>query len=170
MTILVRKIAENKWPKQQCAMQNICGDAVTDLKTSNNTLSLWAIKSIDDLDSAILALAASSKTSHLEKIFIVWFSDEDLQGNVNNIVFDRDVLGDTIVQDLANTHVNLSVITYKTLGELSAFIIDKISSSEQYTIATRNKVKSLIRDAYYSNRICESKCSDKLLLEIKKIA
>lgn len=168
MAIWVRKIAYNKWPSKRCAIEDINGDAVTDLKTNKNTLSLWKIDSLNDMDSAILAIAASSQSSAIETVVVVWFRDCDLQNNINAVVIDDQNPGDTIVPDLANTHIDLCNITYKTLGELSAFVIDEILS-EHYIRYPRSKVKDLIRDAYNKNRISESICSPKLLSEIQDI-
>lgn len=164
MALLVRKIARAKWPDTVCEITNICGDAIGDLRTSKNTLSTWKIDSLDDLESAILALAASSKTTKIETMSVVWFPEDKLSDH--DIAIDEGTLGDTVISDLQNTHRDLSGVTYKSLGVISSIIINQISTekSKRYT---KSEVRKILIDAYQNERIQREKCDPKLLTEIE---
>ena len=68
LAILVRKIARAKWPDELCGIDKLNGDAISDLRTTNNTISLWRVASEAELPSAMLALSASSKSSKVENV------------------------------------------------------------------------------------------------------
>lgn len=166
MAFLVRKIARAKWTDLTCETKDIPGDTISDLRTSSNTLSVWQIGSIEELDIAALALAASSKTSSIEKLHIVWISEDDLVNAGFSIA--NNSLGDTIIPDISNTHRDLSNITYHSLGQLSEIMTSAIQcdNSKNYT---KNDIKSILSQAYVDGRIAETKCNEKLLREIQKL-
>lgn len=165
MPFLVRKISRGKWPEEICTIDNIQGDAIADLKTSGNTLSLWMINSTEELDLAVLALATASEKERIETINIVYIDEKILIEN--SFVIDDKVSGDTAMTKLENTHRDLCKITYGSLGILSKIIIEEIKN-EHVKIYTRSTLQKLLNVAYKEGRIDKTKCKDKLLSEIKK--
>ena len=165
MSYLVRKISIAKWPTQYTEKSDIPGDAISDIRTNQNTLSFWKISDMAEMERAVLALSASSKSSCLESIVVVWLP-EDLIANKNIIV--DSTLGDTIVPDLASTHCDLSKIKYEDLGEI-ATLIDDCVCNKRYKRYTKNEIKDIVKKAYIDKRIDLNTCSDKLLKEIQKL-
>ncbi|MFX4420202.1 hypothetical protein ABTA42_19415, partial [Acinetobacter baumannii] len=86
MTIFVRKISKAKWPSEEEIAEKaldseiipfVRADALTTcLKTSQNTLSVWAVENCTDaeIEKAILALITNTKLERLNRIQIVYFS------------------------------------------------------------------------------------------------
>ena len=74
MQLLVRKINRAKWDQNNiCEGESPSGDAITiDLRTKNNTLSIWEINSEDEIEDAVLALTVAGDT--LNTIDIVIFN------------------------------------------------------------------------------------------------
>ena len=168
MAFLVRKIARAKWPEDTCDILDLCGDAISDLRTTGNTLSLWRIESEDDLPTAALALSASSKSDKIETISLVWISEDLLREKL--IPIDEHSPGDTIVSDLVGLHRDLYGITYQSLGDIASILMSELIEQKHYKRYSRSVVKDALAKAYIDNRICEEKCLPELLVEIKKAA
>ena len=165
MAFLVRKISRSKWPDDKCDVLDLYGDAIADLKTTGNTLSLWRIETEEDLPQAVLALSASSKSDSIETLSLVWVS-EDLVCE-KRIPIDEEKPGDTIVSDLAGLHRDLYGITYKSLGDVATILMSEMIDNNRYKRYTRSEVKVALAQAYVDKRISEEKCLPKLLEEIR---
>ena len=168
LAILVRKISRAKWPEEICPINILCGDAISDLRTTSNTISLWRVDSEEDLSTAMLALAASSKSSRIENVSLVWFPEETLLDK--NIPLDTNSPGDTIISDLVQYHRDACEITYQSLGDLASIIMTELIVKKHYIRFGRAEVKKALATAYKNNRIAEEKCTPDLLDEIKKAA
>lgn len=156
MALYVRKISRAKWPKDVSEFNNIAelkSDALADLRTQNNTLSFWKIESELDLESAILALSASSSTSKIENVSIIWIEEEAIKSK--GFIIDENAPGDTVVQDLKDAHRDLCELTYASLGTVAEIIIQSLKD-EKYKRYPRNTVKQLLVKAYQDNRVLET--------------
>ncbi len=165
MALYVRKISRAKWPEDVSEFNNIAelkSDALADLRTQNNTLSFWKIESESDLESAILALSASSSTSKIENVTIIWTEEETLKSK--GFIIDESVPGDTVVQDLKNTHRDLCELTYASLGTVAEIIIQSLKS-DKFKRYSKNKVRQLLVQAYENNRVSETSL---IVEELKK--
>lgn len=167
MAYLVRKITRSKWPEEIIPVEEMPADVITsDLRTSQNTLSFWRIEKIEDLEIAALALAASSKSTSIEKIAIVYIPEEEILAASIAV---ENSLGDTVVPDLAALHRDLSSLTLGSLKKVSE-LINRNMHQSHYKCYTRKAVQVLIGKAYQEKRVCEEKCDTKLYQEISKIA
>jgi len=113
MSLFVRKIIKSKW--YQTDIENgddVSADAITNcMKTKQNTLSVWEIESPDELDNAVLAIV--SQHQHLETIDVVKLDSVSL---VENEIVWVESRGLTPIDDLVDTHFDLSELTYPKLG------------------------------------------------------
>lgn len=165
MAFLVRKIARAKWPEELCEIDSLEGDAIADLRTTKNTLSLWYIDEEKDLEIAALALAASSKSEKIDSFSVVWIPIDKLLERGFSIVSTE---GDTIVKDLTDKHRDLNCITYGKLGDTADLILHELICEKHYKKYTKAQVKKFLVDAYSAERICKEKCHPSLLTEIEK--
>lgn len=166
MSYLVRKISKAKWDKIKdiTDCKQIDGDVISDLRTTSNTLSFWQINDINELDEAARAKAASSKTSIIEKVTVVWIPEElfeFIRVECNS--------GDTIISDLTEKHRDLCNVTYGSLGRIATLVQNQINASN-CKIYTKKNVEKLLVDAYNSNRIIKTCCDEKLLNTIESIS
>ncbi len=77
---LLRKITKAKWYDQPWLPQGqIQADALVDLRTQNNELSVWRIEPDESNLNAIVAALASSKTSRIDKLDYVLLDDAALE-------------------------------------------------------------------------------------------
>lgn len=168
LAILVRKIARAKWPDELCGIDKLNGDAISDLRTTNNTISLWRVASEAELPSAMLALSASSKSSKVENVSLVWFPEAAILER--NIRLDSETPGDTVISDLASLHCDACEITYKSLGDLASVLMLELIQEKHYKRYSKAEVKKALVNAYKDKRISAEKCMPSLLDEIQKSA
>ena len=139
MSLLVRKINKAKWLQINIEQDSdVSADAITNcLRTSNNCLSVWCIKSLEKVEEAALALAANQ--DHLETIDIVVLEEESLTSNKIDIVKTD---GETPVNDLIGRHRDISELTYAKLGVVKNLIVDSIRKDKvkRYTKSDLKKI------------------------------
>ena len=167
MAFYVRKISRAKWPDQPCDIKELRSDAVSDIRTQNDSLSVWKIDNIDELDEAVLALAGSSKSECIETVSVIWIEDSELKGL--NISIDDSEPGDTIVLAKEMDHRNLVKLTYHKMGDISKVIMKEIADNH-YKRYTKGTLKAIFGKAYRENRINKEKCLPKMIAEIEKAA
>ena len=167
MGYYVRKISRSKWPDKPCDIKLLKSDAIADIRTQGNDLSVWKIDDLSQLDHAALALACSSKTEKIESITLVWIDEDEIIRY--GIDVDATQPGDTIIPDLAVGHRNFSNLTYGKLGDISNLIMKEIGTDccKRYT---RSTLRDFFKSAFDDHKIDEAKCMPKLLEDIKKIA
>jgi len=163
MALLVRKISRGKWPDNPCSINCLQADAISDLRTQGNTLSVWRVENLNEIDEAVLALAASSKTERIETITIVWEDEEVFLKK--GITVNDTVEGDTVVTDLRPKHRDLSDLSYDSLGVISEIIMNSLNSSNTKRIP-RQDVKKILVNAYKNDRISEEICTESLNSEL----
>ena len=148
---LARKITRAKWePKQGFAHGEIPADAVTvDLRTHGNSLSLWQCgdATLYEVEEAALALATAG--NKVDKLDIVWLSDDDLRADGQNW---DETEGRTPVTDLITQHVDLSLLDYARLGMFAHRIAAAIEEG-RYKRLTRRRVADLIATAVRQGRV-----------------
>ena len=149
MPLLVRKIEKAKWMQNDIVSgEDISADAITNcLKTKENNLSVWKVDTENNVEQAILAIAASAQ--HIETIDVVLISPEYLtQKDVDYSQSEIPVP----VEDLINIHYDICKVTYKKLGIIAYHIADKIR--EQKIIRfTVGRLKGILKEAIEEGRL-----------------
>lgn len=171
MSILVRKITKSKWPDSICLgvesetmIEEVPADAITScLRTSKNTLSVWEVENEEGLEEAALALVTSAQK--LENIDIIYI-DKAILLDYKFIIKD-DVPGATSVEDLKNTHRDISDLNYKRIGEF-AYIVAKSISNSKFKRFTRKKLIKIINKAIDENRLQIDTLNDNIKKDILK--
>jgi hypothetical protein len=153
MSYLVRKIAPAKWSSVQ-SLEYLSADALTaDLRTANNTLSLWEIDSENKLNDVILALAVSKNATKIEKMDLVLIPKETILAQQLSI---RPSSGDTFAEGLSDTHREIVDLRYPSLGVVAQIIIDLLSKTAPTTI-TKKQVENIVQAAY-NDQVIDISC------------
>ena len=160
-----------KWPKKSdvatLSISKLRADAVADVRTFNDELSIWSVNSDSesDINEAFLALATGSKQERFDKMDVVIFTNEDLASKGLTL---QSATGDTAVVDLRDKHQNIVGLTYETLTSVMS-IISEITYNSKQIRRTGSQIKQLIKDNY--DRIdLDTFITDSIKVEIKKIA
>jgi len=141
MPLLVRKINKGKWNHIDfLASSDISADALTnDLKTTNNTLSLWQVNNEGELDNAILALVA--KQDNHETFDVVIFDEAKIYEQQLEL---QDTPGDTPVKSLIDTHRDICDLTYSKMGLVKDLILIELRG-DRVRRFTKTYLKALLK-------------------------
>lgn len=161
---LARKITRAKWDARQGIREGqIAADAVTaDLRTQDNKLSFWQCGSgsAEEIEEAALALAAGR--DQLDKIELVWISEDDLVADGLDLSASR---GQTLVEDLAERHVDVQQLDYDRLG-LVAVRVSSALGEDRHRRLAKQAVRRLLVDAIQDGRLHQEELPQKLASEL----
>jgi len=149
MSLLIRKINKAKWIQGDIENDSdVSADAITNcLRTTKNTLSVWQIKTEEDLDKAVLAIV--SNQDHLEAIDVVILEEKSINDYNISIVATP---GETPVEELTESHRDLAELTYSKLGTIKDHIVERIRT-DKLKRYTRGSIKKLIQNAIDEKKI-----------------
>ena len=143
MALFVRKIEKSKWMQTRVFDgEQPSADAITgSLRTRANTLSVWRIESLSELDEAVLAFVCQGE--HLDTIDVVMFDERAL---VPHGLPTRQSQADTPYISFTQKHHDVHSLDYGSLGSMAAIVIDSLRNdlSQRYT---RGQLKKLVQQA-----------------------
>ena len=168
---LARKISLSKWEKSKWAENGfpdgeIPADTITaDLRTKDNTLSFWQCGEGEsgELDDAALALATAA--DRVDKIDIVWVSEDDLSTDGQRSVRTE---GRTHVTELIERHVDITSLDHVRLGRLAHRIAVAIEEG-RYRRLKRREVAELLTTAVLQCRVELARLDKRIQAEVQKI-
>ena len=137
MAYLVRTIVSNFWDEQkgEIPLDEIPANAIGDLKTKGNKLSLWRVDNLRELDR-LGASIYSGYDSGTGKIMLVLLSFDEISQSFNLEHSPED--GKTAIIGLEEYHYNISNLNYKKLGELALLIRQAICKDISLTYKVKN--------------------------------
>lgn len=167
MSPLLRKIERIKWNSSEIRrVKNIPSDAITCcLRTSKNTLSVWQINHNEEekiIKEGALAMVTGPEQKHIESIDIVLLNPKEIKR-----LDIKQEEGRTLVQDLANSHRNISNLTYAKLGILAKIILKKLHR-EEVIRKTKRDLISIVIEACRMKRLKLERLSEKLQSDLKR--
>lgn len=142
--MLVRMLNMSKWD-HDCIKQRklYYGDAISDLKCTRNTLSVWKADNPKEIEEAVLALALGREA--IQKMAIVILDENDILDKYKVVI--TETPGNVPIARLQNRHRDLSNIDYWCLGFIAEHIGDQLNNSDNYRIYTKKDIEQLIKNA-----------------------
>lgn len=166
MSLLVRKIDRAKW--EQTDIRNgadVSADAITgDLRTTANTLTVWEIESLDDLEEAVLAIVSAG--THLESIDVVAIRADALVASVAELEYPAGQEF-TPVDDLNRTHRNLAHLSYLKLGTVARSVVD-VLGQDGVRRYTEGNLKGILKAAISKGRLNPDRLSEFIKRKLEK--
>ena len=149
MSLLIRKINRNRWLEVDEVPDDVPADAITGgcMRTQRNTLSVWEVPDENTIDEAVLAIVSAGQ--HLETIDIVQIDREHLEEHKIDCIQTE---GHTPVEDLVDTHIDLSNLAYTELGVIAYHIADKFRQNKVIRY-TKGATKKILIDAIREKRL-----------------
>ena len=148
--MLIRSVSSFKrWNGERPVCRDdalFCGDAVTDLRTSENTLSVWLANTEEDIEDAVVALTLSKDSP--SKLFGLLLDEKEL-AKIDIELSDKE-LGKSLGADEAilKKHRNMVELDYWRLGYLTQYMMDlakdatkRITFSDKKVVELLNKYK-----------------------------
>lgn len=128
------------------------GDAIADLRTQGNTLSVWYSEDGSDLNDILVALALNR--TRIEKLCYVILDEtyiSNLNIHLNKIPGSAPGINN---QQILDKHRDLTEIDYWRLGLIAEHIYKRVQE-DQKRVVTKSQLESLIRD-YINNGIVDT--------------
>lgn len=148
MKYFIRKINSAKFPRPDkdvdLSIEDFQADAVADIKTNCNTLSIWEIESLEEkaVDEAIFALVTNRIQHSIDKIDFVVISEEELRKHELNCL---ETDGDTLVEDLKSKHRDIVELTYGSIRDILE-IISEITKKGNTKRRTKGQIKAILKE------------------------
>jgi hypothetical protein len=141
----------------------VCGDAITDLKTSENMLSIWMADSDEQIDESA-AVVALGRTK-LDKVCYVLL-DNDALNQINLLLKDnkgecRPVIDDSVLE----RHRDVIELDSAQLESLSAYMLDQVRH-EKCSFKSSGQLKKIITKMISEKKVDPSRINDKLKVEL----
>lgn len=143
---LIRMISSiSKWNgsrKVNRTDATICGDAISDLRTTDNKLSVWIGDNEEDIDDAIVALALSR--DDVQKVECFELDEKKLSEMEITTAEEKGKVGG-LNEAILCKHRNLVEIDYKRLGILADYMACLASNEQNRITRTPSSIKELLR-------------------------
>ena len=164
---MARKITRAKWQhKSGIGGGKVPADAVTaDLRTQSNSLSLWECGDATPEDVEAVALALAVAGDRIDKIEIVWFSDDELRAIGLRI---SQTHGRTPIAEMASRHYDAQNLDYEQLG-IVADCVAKALSDDQYKRFTQRRVRDLVSIAVQQGKVSLEDLVDKVKHDVERV-
>jgi hypothetical protein len=149
MALLIRKIEYNKWMERRILEgEQPSGDAITNcMKTKGNTLSLWSIDNEDELEEAVLAIAA--QFNNLDAIDVLKIDPLLIQAKGLPV---EACPGLTPYVGFVNNHLHVVNLDYMSLGLMADVIVESIRQEGRKRV-TFGELKRIIIKAVEEGKI-----------------
>ena len=141
----------------------ISADAITQcMKTTKNSMSVFEISSKVDINEAFLAI--SSNFDRLDSFDVVILVKQEITERDYNCV---QSLGITPVENLNNTHWDITGLSYGKLGNIAEYMHNRVSENETDR-RTKYELKCIIIDAINAHRLDLTALREKVRIEIEE--
>ncbi len=165
MAFYIRKISPAKWPQkgENIAVDHVRADAITgDIRTTQDTISLWRTDTEEELPQAVLALASGGDQMVTQNVLLI---PEEMLLKYGFALDETD--GNTPVDSLVKTHRDIINVNYASLGKIAQLTMEAINADAIRTV-TKKEVKKLIVNAYKNGEINRDRLKDRMRQEIEK--
>lgn len=162
----IRVINRAYWPGEEeinigVDINNLGANTITqELRTKDNTLSLWAVDNPEDV-----VLAMVSNASRIDDMCTLKIDDHILSNSNLEVINES---GHSRIEDLNEFHYNIKNLTYKKLADVSAVIIEALKNEENLEIFTKNDIIKILRKAITSERLALKSLPKKIKEELEK--
>lgn len=118
------------------------GDVISDLRTQNNTLSVWRADSDEDIKDALIAL--SLNRNDVSKVIALLLDESELAAMQIN--FSDKTIGKApgAIDSIKKKHCDLLEIDYKRLGILSDYMMRIVHDKNKRIEITKPNLKTLL--------------------------
>lgn len=162
--LLVRRIGRRKWPTAHAgaSADRIPADAITaDLRTQQNRLSFWTCEDLEDIEGAVLAIAAAAP--RVATIDVVWIEDDESRfcgyGRLRTE-------GDTPVTAWKRRHLDIEGFDFAGLGLVASAVADAVGAERCRRIPAR-RVRQMLAKSVSENGLRLDDLEPKVRSEVR---
>lgn len=144
--MLIRSIASlSRWDGTTVVNRQdatTAGDVISDLRTQNNTLSVWRADSDEDINDAIVAM--SLNRNDVSKMIALLLDEEELTAMQIGYSDKKPGKAPGAIEDIKKKHRDLLEIDYKRLGVLSDYMLRIIHDRKKRVEVSKPDMKKLL--------------------------
>lgn len=162
----IRVINRAYWPDDDDIIKgydinNLGANTITqELRTKDNTLSLWAVDNTEDV-----VLAMVSNATKIDDMCTLRIDDEIIENNNLEV---KNESGNSRIQDLNEFHYNIKNLTYKKLADVSKVILEALKSEGNLETFTKKDIIKILKKAISEERLNPKKLSKNIQKELEK--
>ncbi|MBR3888670.1 MAG: hypothetical protein IKJ32_06185 [Clostridia bacterium] len=166
MANYIRVINRAYWPSEDEISKGINIDEIgantitQELKTKDNTLSLWAVENPEDV-----VLAMISNASRIDDMYTLKIEDDILYAKKLNVVNDH---ANSRIKELNEFHYNIRDLNYKKLADVAGAIIEALREETNLEVFTKKDIIMILKKAIIEKRVAIQDLHKKIREEIEK--
>ena len=152
MPYFLRAINRENWPEPEdhATAHDLDADALNDLKTQDNTMSVWYAEDDVELRKAIVAyLASMDKWVELEEVDFIVIDAKDIEDAGIKLIKTPNF---TYIQDYQELHRDLTELKYDSIEQIADIVIKSINK-EQDKIVDRGMIRELFSEVVKSGKL-----------------
>lgn len=136
------------------------GDVISDLRTQNNTLSVWRADSDEDINDAIVAM--SLNRNDVSKMIALLLDEEELTAMQIDFSDKNPGKAPGAIEDIKKKHRDLVEIDYKRLGVLSNYMLRIVHDKSKRIEVSKPNMKKLLEQYRDGEKIILDEMNDDL--------
>lgn len=174
MPFFLRAINRENWPEpeEHATVYDLDADALNDLKSQENTMSVWCAETEEDLKNAIVAyLASMDKWVEVEAVEFIAINSKDIESA--GIEYNK-VPNFTYIKEYETKHRDLIKLKYGSIEKLADLVIKSINNGRDY-IVDKGQIREMFTEVVQVGKLCSEdipkgkhKKLKRLLVEIEK--
>lgn len=115
-----------------------------DLRTENNTLSIWSYNTEEEKNEVLAAIALTR--DHVEKLAYVELDDAYINNLEIPITPEAGIADGVIKQDILDRHANLSKIDFWRIGYVAEYLSKYAADATTHNQISKRKVFNIIKE------------------------
>ena len=127
------------------------GDVISDLRTQNNTLSVWRADSQEDINDAIVAM--SLNRTDVSKMIALLLDEAELSAMQIDFSDAQPGKAPGAIESIKQKHRDLVEIDYKRLGSLSDYMLRIVHDKTKRVELTKPELKKLLEQYKEGHKI-----------------
>ena len=154
----------NKWDGSKIVNRPdafIPGDTLSDLRTSDNTLSVWKADTEEDVEDALVALALNRDS--VGKLSYCLLDETELKNIEINVSDDIPGTAPGLDEEILKKHRDLIDLDYWRIGYLAEMLLNKLQDKKNQKFLTKRETETLLKKYRDNDKIDMNKMKDKLL-------
>ena len=143
----------------------VCGDAITDLKTTNNMLSVWSVHGEEQIEESVAVIALGR--DRLDKVSFVKLEDEALVDEIK-LAFKENAGKCKPVTDkeILKRHRDIVELDSSQLECLAAYMLERVGQNNS-DVKDLEDLKKIIKKMISENKIDPEKINDKIKKDLE---
>lgn len=133
---------------------------LSELKTANNTLSIWAYSNDNERDEVLAAIALTRQ--HIDRLAYVIMDENEIRRLGIPLTPEKGLSDGIVREEILERHANLDKIDFWRLGYVAEYITKLAQKQEEHSQLSDKKVYKLIERLIAQNDIDYTQINEQL--------